>query len=63
MFTTVLGTEFKDGKYFFKTQKDRSNEPYKSPMEMFDKILIENDLKTIDDILVDYYGIEENDDN
>ncbi|MCF6330271.1 MAG: hypothetical protein L3I99_01830 [Sulfurimonas sp.] len=57
MFTTVLGATFTDGKYKFKTQKERNSEPYKSPMGMFKDVLIDNDLKVIDDIQVKYYGI------
>jgi len=57
LFTTVLGASFADGQYKFKTQKERNSEPYKSPMGMFSELLIDNDLKQIDDILVDYYGI------
>ncbi len=57
-FTIVLGAQFKDGGYFFKTNKDRNSEPYKSPMGMFDEILIDNDLKVIDDSIKLYYGIE-----
>lgn len=59
MFSTVLGATMQDGKYFFKTQKERNSEPFKSPMEMFDSILIENDLKLVDDTFVEYYDIKE----
>ena len=58
-FTTVLGAEFKDGKYYFKTNKTRNSEPYKSPMGMFQENLIDNDLLAIDNRIVEYYGIEE----
>ena len=59
MFTTVLGMDFRDGKYLFKTNKERGSEPYKSPMGMFDDILIDNDLKVVDDTMCEYYGIGE----
>ena len=59
MFNTVFGASFEGGKYKFKTNKDRGSEPFKSPMGMFTDLLIDNDLKTIDDRLVEYYGIEE----
>lgn len=48
MFTIVLGAEFKDGKYWFKTTKDRNSEIYKSPMGLFDNTLEPNDLYEID---------------
>ena len=59
LFTTVLGAAFVDGQYKFKTNKDRNSEPYKSPIGMFKDLLIDNDIKAIDDTLVSYYGIEE----
>ena len=59
MFTTVLGAKFKEGKYFFQTQKERNSEPFKSPMEMFKDIYIDNDLAMVDKTIVDYYGIGE----
>ena len=58
MFTTVLGATFKDGEYLFKTNKERSTEPYKSPMGMFNEITIPNDLAIINQTLREYHGIE-----
>ena len=57
MFTTVLRTQFDDGKYLFRTQTNGSD-TVKSPMGMFEDNLIDNDLALVDRIICDYYGIE-----
>lgn len=59
MFAMVLGAEFKDGNHYFKTNKDRNSEPYKTPMGMFEEKLINNDLKAIDDRICEYYDINQ----
>ncbi len=59
MFTTVLGAEFKDNKYSFKTRKERNSEPFKSPMGLFEDIFIPNDLATVDKVICEYYGIDQ----
>ena len=58
MFTMVLGAEMKDGKFCFKTNKERNSEPYKTPMGMFDSVLIDNDLKLVHDTKEKYYNGE-----
>ena len=56
MFTTVLRTSCADGKYFFLTQNSGSD-TVKSPLGLFDSSVIDNDLKLVDDALVDFYSI------
>ena len=56
LFTIVLRTQVTDGKYTFRTQTD-GVDTVKSPMGMFDTLEIENDLKAVDSIIRDYYGI------
>ncbi len=46
----------KDG-YQFRTQTS-GHDFYKSPIDMFEDEFIENDLKTVDDSIRDYYDIE-----
>jgi len=58
MFSIVLKTKVTDGCYQFSTQTD-GNDPVKSPMEMFDQQYIDNDLKMVDDIIREYYGLKE----
>jgi hypothetical protein len=53
LFTIVLKTVVDEDKFYFSTQ--RNNDVVKTPMGMFDKPLIENDLKIVDDIIVNYY--------
>ena len=49
-----------DGKrHYFITQSDGTN-PCKSPMELFDNIEIDNDLKMVDDAIREYYGLNKN---
>ena len=55
MFTIVIGAEMKDGEYKFKVNKERNSEPFKSPMEMFDGIYIDNDLNIVHDTIIEYY--------
>ena len=58
MFTICLRTAVKDGMYQFSTQNNGSD-TVKSPMGLFDKLFIDNDLALIDDIICDYYGISQ----
>lgn len=53
-FVIVLKTVVKDGSYFFSTQNN-GQDTVKSPLEMFDKALIPNDLKAVDTIIREYY--------
>lgn len=56
MFTIVLKTVVQDGKYFFATQTDGAD-PCKSPMGLFDSMLIPNDLKMVDETIRTYYRL------
>ena len=55
-FTIVLKTVVKDGQYYFSTQNN-GMDTVKSPMGMFEEELIPNDLKAVDDVIREYYGI------
>lgn len=57
MFTIVLRSFFKDGKYIFKTQTN-GFDVCKSPIGMFDEVEIDNDLKFVDDTIRDYYNMQ-----
>ena len=57
LFTIVLKTHVEDGKYTFFTQNSGSD-TVKSPIGMFADLQIDNDLKMVDDIIRDYYGIK-----
>lgn len=56
LFTIVLKTVVKDGRYQFATQTN-GMDTVKSPMGMFEQTLIDNDLKAVDKQIRDYYGI------
>lgn len=58
MFTIVLGADVCDGKYTFATQNNGSN-TVKSPMGMFEEMNIDNDLLMIDNTIVEYYNLEQ----
>ena len=53
MFTVVLRTIVKDGKYFFAT-KNSGHDTVKSPMGMFEAELIDNDLAAVVDAIQAY---------
>lgn len=55
-FTIVLRTAVEDGAYKFLTQNN-GQDTVKSPMGMFDGP-IENDLKAVDNIIREYYGLK-----
>lgn len=55
----VLMTSIKDGKYYFITRNDGHNS-VKTPMDMFDSELIDNDLKMVDTAIREYYGLNNN---
>ena len=57
----IRATKTKDG-YKFKTQSN-GRDFYKSPEDMFKDEYIDNELKTVDDAICDYYGIEKNKQN
>lgn len=58
MFTIVLRCVTEDGKHYFKTKTDGSDVT-KTPLDMFSGNLIDNDLKAVDDVVRDYYGIKQ----
>lgn len=56
LFTIVLKTNVADGKYQFSTQTN-GQDTVKSPIGMFADQLIDNDLKAVDTVIREYYGI------
>lgn len=56
LFTIVLKTVVKDGRYMFATQTN-GMDTVKSPMGMFEQVLIDNDLKAVDQAIRSFYGI------
>lgn len=56
MFTIVLKAVVNDSRYCFTTQTNGSD-TVKSPIGMFDSVLIENDLKYVDEKICNYYEI------
>lgn len=56
LFSIVLLAEFKDGEYTFSTKTDGLT-PTKTPMGMFETEHIENDLRRVDDVIREYYGL------
>ena len=57
LFSIVLLAQTDGKRHWFVTQSDGTN-PCKSPMEMFETVEIENDLKVVDDTIREYYGLE-----
>lgn len=57
LFTIVLLAKADEKRHYFVTQSDGTN-PCKSPMEMFEDIEIDNDLKMVDDTIREYYGLK-----
>ena len=57
MFSVVLlcGTDGKE--HWFETQSDGTN-PAKTPLQMFDTNRIDNDLKAVDDVIREYWGLK-----
>lgn len=55
-FTIVMKTVVQDGRYLFSTQNN-GQDTVKTPMGLFDKPLIENDLKFVDDAIREYWGM------
>ena len=56
-FIIVLQTQVNEGNYYFLTQNSGKN-TVKSPMGMFQDYSIENDLKFVDDVIRNYYGMD-----
>lgn len=57
MFPIVLLAFQDDSGYHFATRSDGNN-PVKTPMNMFDEDVIENDLKSVDSTIREYWGME-----
>lgn len=55
-FTIVLKTVVQDGKYYFSTHNS-GQDTVKSPLGMFEDNYVDNDLKAVDVIIREYYGI------
>lgn len=55
-FTIVLKTVVQDGKYYFATHNS-GQDTVKSPLGMFEENYVDNDLKAVDAIIREYYGI------
>ena len=55
-FTIVLKTVVQDGKYYFSTHNS-GQDTVKSPLGMFEDNYVDNDLKAVDAIIREYYGI------
>lgn len=55
-FTIVLKTVVQDGKYYFSTHNS-GQDTVKSPLGMFDDNYVDNDLKAVDTVIREYYGI------
>ena len=51
-----MKTVVQDGRYLFSTQNN-GQDTVKTPMGLFDKPLIDNDLKAVDDAIRDYWGM------
>lgn len=56
MFTIVIRCVAKNGKHMFLTQSTE-NDVAKTPMEMFEDVEIDNDIKLVDDTIRSYYEI------
>lgn len=57
MFSIVLRTHIENKHYYFTTQND-GYDTVKSPMGMFEKQLIENDLSIVETAIREYYNIQ-----
>ena len=57
LFSVVLLAQTDGKRHWFITQSDGTN-PCKSPMEMFDDVEIDNDLKMVDTKIREYYGLK-----
>ena len=62
LFTIVLKTHVENGEYTFVTQNG-GNDTVKSPVGMFEEREIPNDLKMVDDIIRNYYGLNKKEEN
>ena len=62
MFTIALRCLSDNNKHYFRTQSD-GNDVCKTPMEMFEDLEIDNDLKMVDTVIRDYYGLNKINEN
>jgi RNase adaptor protein for sRNA GlmZ degradation len=60
LFTIVLKTHIKDGKYYFQTHNS-GYDTVKSPIDMFQVDFIPNDINLVDTTICDFYGIKKED--
>ena len=58
LFTIVLHSMYDDGRYIFATKTDGSDVT-KTPIDMFEKDKIDNDLLMVDNAIRDYYNLTE----
>ncbi len=56
MFTIVLRCITEDGHHYFKTKTD-GKDVTKTPLDMFENELIDNDLKAVDEVIRQYYEL------
>lgn len=56
LFSIVLLAYSRDGRYYFLTQNDGAS-TVKTPMEMFNDKVIDNDLKAVDSVIREYWGL------
>ena len=57
-----MKTVVQDGRYLFSTQNN-GQDTVKTPMGLFDKPLIDNDLKAIDLAIREYWGMDGGEEN
>lgn len=61
MFSIVLLCQTEGAEHYFITNSDGTN-PAKTPMEMFEDMRIDNDLKMVDKVIRDYWGLDKEED-
>jgi hypothetical protein len=57
MFTVCIRTMFDSGKYLFRL-KTNGQDCVKTPFDMFDNVEMENDLKSFDKVVREYYELD-----
>lgn len=62
MFTIVIRCIVENGKHYFVTQSS-GNDVAKTPMGMFDELLIDNDIVAVDAAIREYYGMNDKTDS
>lgn len=58
LLTIVLQSTIFENKHKFQTNKKSNMDIAKSPEEMFEDLYIDNDLQSVDNAIIEYYGIE-----